>query len=117
MSERRKHSRLAFPATSTLVAGGKRQTTQLVDLSIRGALAEEPAEWALPDGSRCELELRLTDSDIVISMAMEVAYSKEGRVGLHCLSIDLESITHLRRLLELNLGDPQLVERELLQLG
>ncbi|MCH7477244.1 MAG: PilZ domain-containing protein [SAR324 cluster bacterium] len=108
---------MAFPATSTLVAGGKGQTTQLVDLSIRGALVEEPAEWALPNGSRCELELRLTDSDVVISMAMEVAYSKEGRVGLRCLSIDLESITHLRRLLELNLGDPQLVERELLQLG
>jgi len=36
---------------------------------------------------------------------------------LRCLSIDLDSITHLRRLLELNLGDPQLVERELLQLG
>ena len=117
MSERRRHSRLAFPASSTLVAGGKHQATQLVDLSIRGALVEEPAEGALSDGSPCELELRLTDSNVVISMAMEVAYSRDGRVGLRCLSIDLDSITHLRRLLELNLGDPQLVERELLQLG
>jgi hypothetical protein len=29
------------------------------------------------------------------------------------VSIDVDSATHLRRLLELNLGDPSLVEREL----
>jgi hypothetical protein len=38
----------------------------------------------------------------------------EGRhVGLRCESIDLDSITHLRRLVELNSGDPGLLDREL----
>ena len=32
--------------------------------------------------------------------------------GLHCLAIDIDSVTHLRRLVELNLGDPALLERE-----
>jgi hypothetical protein len=32
---------------------------------------------------------------------------------LLCESIDLDSITHLRRLVELNAGDPALLEREL----
>jgi hypothetical protein len=30
-----------------------------------------------------------------------------------CRSIDIESITHLRRLIEVNLGDPAASEREL----
>jgi hypothetical protein len=38
-------------------------------------------------------------------------------VGLHCRHIDIESLAHLRRLIELNLGDPALLERELAALG
>jgi len=34
-------------------------------------------------------------------------------VGIRCESIDLDSISHLRRLVELNLGDPELLNREL----
>ena len=38
----------------------------------------------------------------------------DGRhLGLCCTSIDLDSITHLRRLVELNAGDPAILEREL----
>jgi 7-cyano-7-deazaguanine synthase len=38
----------------------------------------------------------------------------EGRhVGLLCLSMDLASATHLHRLVELNLGAPELLDREL----
>jgi hypothetical protein len=38
----------------------------------------------------------------------------EGRhAGVLCRSIDLESITHLRRLIEVNLGDPAASDREL----
>jgi hypothetical protein len=34
-------------------------------------------------------------------------------IGLACRNIDLDSVTHLRRLVELNLGDVALLEREL----
>ena len=33
--------------------------------------------------------------------------------GLICRNLDIDSATHLRRLVELNLGDPKLLEREL----
>jgi hypothetical protein len=45
--------------------------------------------------------------------AYEVAHVEGEHVGLLCRSIDIESITHLRRLLEINLGDAKLLEREL----
>jgi len=46
-----------------------------------------------------------------------VAHVEGGRVGLRRTHIDIESVTHLRRLVELNLGDPALLERELHELG
>jgi hypothetical protein len=36
--------------------------------------------------------------------------------GLACREIDLDSVTHLRRLVALNLGDETLAEREFAQL-
>ena len=46
-------------------------------------------------------------------MWMQVAQAQELQLGLVCRSIDLDSVTHLRRLLELQLGDPTLLERDL----
>ena len=42
-----------------------------------------------------------------------VAHSARGLIGIACRSIDLDSITVLRRLIELNLGDAALLERDL----
>ena len=46
-------------------------------------------------------------------MAGELAHVEGDHAGVLCRSIDLESITHLRRLIEVNLGDPAASEREL----
>ncbi len=43
--------------------------------------------------------------------------SENGELGLRCEDIDVDSITCLRRLVELNLGEPELLERELSALG
>lgn len=46
-------------------------------------------------------------------MDVQLAHDDHGQLGFVCLHIDLESIEHLRRLIELNLADPQELEREL----
>jgi hypothetical protein len=46
-------------------------------------------------------------------MAGEVVHVEDGRLGLRCTEIDLESITNLRRLVELNLGDEAALHREM----
>jgi hypothetical protein len=50
---------------------------------------------------------------------MEVVLTRtQGELlGFVCRHIDLDSISHLRRLVELNLGDETLLERELAALG
>ena len=41
---------------------------------------------------------------------------EDDKIGLTCINIDVESIAHLRRLVELNLGVPDAAERELHEL-
>lgn len=46
-------------------------------------------------------------------MTVSLAHEKGRQLGFYCEEIDLDSITHLRRLIELNLGSSELLEREL----
>lgn len=117
MNERRRYSRLDFTSQSVLVCQGRKYSTRLIDISMKGALIDIPGEWSGKPGLKGDLEILLTDSNITIIMKVEVAHVDEETLGLRCYTIDLDSMTHLRRLLELNLGDPKLVERELFMLG
>jgi hypothetical protein len=46
-------------------------------------------------------------------MAGEIAHVNGTQLGIRCIEIDLESITNLRRLVELNMGDEETLNREL----
>ena len=86
---------------------------RVLDLSLKGALLELPADSHASAGVPCLLRLPLNESGVHIAMAGEVAHVSGHRAGVLCRSIDLESITHLRRLVEMNMGDPALLERDL----
>lgn len=88
-------------------------SVRVLDLSLQGALIALPADSRLTLGEHCTLKLPLSEAGTHISMSAEVAYLKDQQAGLHCRYIDLDSVTHLRRLLELTLGDPALLERDL----
>ena len=111
-TERRMFWRAAFRAPAQLVVGDEAVAVEVHDLSLKGALAEVPAGWTHPLGQPAELRLSLSE-DIAITMRVSLAYLEGERAGLECLHIDLDSITHLRRLVELNSGDPAQLEREL----
>ena len=123
MTHERRYSRLEFPTTSTITtaaAAGAQPTaveTHLIDISLKGALVERPAGLTAPVGTGLTLSVRIADSPVEIVMETQVAHLTHDRMGLHCTSIDVESMTHLRRLMELNLGDAGLLDRELLALG
>ncbi len=117
MKNRRKYSRLTFQTESALLAGGREYVTTLNDISLKGALVEKPKDWPQDPRLRCTLRIQLLGSQIAFLMEMEVANSDRRGLGLRCISIDVDSVIHLRRLLELNLGDPTLAERELAALG
>jgi len=74
---------------------------------------EAPAGLKPGVGHAYRLEIPLEDSDGKIVMEVAPVHEDGGKMGLTCFSIDMESMTHLRRMLELNLGDPALIEREM----
>lgn len=87
----------------------------MLDLSLKGALLKlHSAEAAgLQTGSPCLLKIHLAGLEQAIAMAGEIGHVQGEHAGLVCRSIDLESITHLRRLIEMNLGDAALLDRDL----
>jgi hypothetical protein len=110
--QRRQYSRILFQAEARVLADDREFDCEVRDLSLKGALLRTRAPELVP-GRECLLELVLdADRRSVIRMAGRVAHVEGERVGLHCEEIDLDSITHLRRLLELNLGDADLLNRE-----
>lgn len=110
--EHRHFSRIRFQTGAHLLIDGREIACEVCDLSLKGALIEAPDPATLPPpGERCLLELQL-DSDARVRMEGDVAHVEGRRLGLVCREIDLDSITHLRRLIELNLGDAALLQRE-----
>lgn len=112
-NERRHHSRIAFHTPARLVLNDKSIDVVVLDISLKGALIELPANESVGQDATGALHVILTEMDDQISMSIRVAHSEGRHAGLLCLAIDIDSVTHLRRLVELNLGDPELLEREL----
>ena len=50
-------------------------------------------------------------------MHIAVVHETDNETGLQCNAIDIDSVTHLRRLVELNLGDSDQLNKELSQLS
>jgi len=111
--ERRLFSRIAFNGQVTIIGEGSRWSSKLLDISLKGVLVGQPDHWAGQLGQHFQLELLLSDGNIVIVMDVVTAHLRDERIGFCCTHIDLDSITHLRRLLELNIADEEQLNREL----
>ncbi len=115
-SERRRFQRIEFDAATELSQGDKTWSVELHDISLKGLLVGRPQRW---DGNPAQPFIATLSLDRETCLRMEVllAHSEESLLGFVCQHIDLDSISHLRRLIELNLGDEALLERELAALG
>lgn len=114
--EKRHFTRIKIDGSTVVHYLENRFPAELIDISLKGALFTKPAEVELPTGSVCEIQINLEGSDVVINMSGHVTHRLETQVGICCDHIDLDSITHLKRLIELNLGEEPLLERELHEL-
>lgn len=114
-TERRNFWRAVFHSPVHLVTHDGKADARLLDISLKGALLETGNAWQGKTGEEYTLSLELAP-DTTINMCTQVMHVEGSHVGLRCTSIDLDSITHLRRLVELNSGDPAILDRELASL-
>lgn len=117
VEDHRRFHRIPFEAEAVIHRGQDRWDTQLLDISLKGALLVCPTDWKGEIGDLLNLELIFEKGALSLNMETTVAHTEGGRLGLHCLHIDLDSMVHLRRLVELNLGDASQLNRELSALG
>lgn len=111
--ERRHFARVSFDAPAELITVDARLKVGVLDLSLKGALLKLSGPERVAMGEPCLLSIRLDGAEQRIVMGAEVAHLDGDRAGLILRSIDIESVTHLRRLIEVNLGEAHLLEREL----
>ncbi len=115
MKERRKFSRINFVADVKVQFKGSAFEAELLDISLRGALlqlkATKPLELGLMED--CGLSFTLTPSAIRLDFNIKLVHLRHNHFGFKFISEDLATITHLRRLLELNLGDDAMITGEL----
>jgi len=113
-NESRHFLRIPFHADVQLHLENEVQTTHLLNISLKGALVktEQPNVKSFK-GKSCSVDLLLGKDGETITMKGKVVHQEGQLMGIECQHIDLDSLTNLRRLMELNTGDDKLLEREL----
>ena len=115
-TERRRFQRIAFDAATELAQGERRWSVALHDVSLKGLLVKRPRDWNGDPDQPFTASIAL-DANTQLQMEVVLTRTRNDLLGFVCRHIDLDSISHLRRLVELNLGDESLLERELAALG
>lgn len=113
MIEKRQFTRVGFDASAHLIHKEQDWPTHLLDISLKGALIEQPDQSDLNLGDKIELNLLLSDEETEIFIQGHVAHKEARHIGIECEQLDVDSASHLRRLIELNTGNASLLEREL----
>ncbi|WP_031435462.1 PilZ domain-containing protein [Methylomarinum vadi] len=114
--ERRRYHRILYTANANLSDGRESYPCKVLDLSLQGCLLRFEEPWTGNTDTLYTLSLQLSDS-IDIKMELRICHASSNEIGCKCEHIDIDSISQLRRLIELNLGDSVLLERDLLALS
>ena len=112
-TERRRFTRINFDAKTELKNATSTFSVALVDVSFNGILVKSDIPLALEIGDQVEATIHLLGDDIAIRTPATLAHRREQEYGFLIENLDIDSLTLLRRLVELNLGDETLLEREL----
>jgi len=112
--KQRRFTRIPFHVPAHLEVKGERLPCSLVNVSLKGALVELSSGAAPAAGSTCTVTIDLDPAGGArIRMDGDVAHQRGNQIGVRCDELDLESVQHLRRILEFNVGDESVVLREL----
>ena len=115
--ERRKYSRVALDLEGTLQSEVQKKNYMVLvhDLSLKGAFVELRNFEADPHffiGQKYQLTVELQATTKIV-MLMTCRHVIGKKLGLECDRIDPESISNLRRLVEMNVGRSDILGREL----
>ena len=116
--EQRHFTRIPFNASATIVSSrtDHKNTAELIDISFKGVLISKPDDWQGTKGEHYTVNLQLAGHEVEINLEVINIHEENNHIGFKTEHMDIDTATHLRRLVELNLGDESLLERELSEL-
>ena len=113
MTERRNFQRVPFATEAEINCNEKKFNGDLLDISLQGALIHGHGTIPLEKGNICELLIHLVDSEITMQFDVDLVHREENKLGFKFIGKDTETMIHLRRLLELNIGSSEAIDKEI----
>lgn len=117
MVERRHFIRILYQTPAKLHQSQVEWLAEVRDLSLQGILLTCPPDWTPTPDKHYTVSFCLHDSEIELTMKTQLVHHDSNYLRMQIHHIDIESASHLRRLVELNVGTDELLHRELEQLA
>ena len=118
--DKRHFARIPFDAKVTLHLKSAEKvidyTGHLLDISLKGILVSTESSNLPPAslvGANGNIEIELSSAEVVLFAEAEVTRCEENHIALKITMMPIETAEHLRKLVQLNLGDEELLQREL----
>ncbi len=112
LQNNRKFYRADFKTHGYILSKGERIPFELINISLKGILVIAEDEQ-LQKGEAYDLRIKLASTDIEIITTSVLVHEDDGKKGFFFREIDIDSMIHLRRLLELNTPNEGEIEKEL----
>ncbi len=113
MSDKRRFSRVKCIEKSVVETGSRAVEVTLLDISLKGALIDHRGELRAEPGDTWKLFFQLDHSDIVMRFQVEAVHCRDNLAGVKFTEMDLDTLIHLRSLMEARTLDPDTVREEL----
>lgn len=91
-------------------------STAMIDVSLKGLLIKLPEDVSLKTEDAVQITIQLSDEQ-EIRLNGRVVHVETDEAGIEWTKMDGDSFAHFRRMIELNLGDPDEIKREIPRLG
>lgn len=112
MIERRQFSRVVYQVPTELSQGPVNVSGSVQDLSLHGLLIQSDGFQQLSHDIPVQVSFTLANSDINIQLEATIVSTINTSMRLRIEHLDIDSISHLKRLIELNVGDDELLYRD-----
>ncbi|WP_438864897.1 PilZ domain-containing protein [Neptunicella sp.] len=109
--DNRRFTRIAFSAPVLLRQGSHSWQSELIDLSLHGVLLSRPIEFEANLDKDFTISFELEGLPNAIILIGKISHINDDAIGIQAELIDIDSISELRRLVELNMGDDALLNR------
>ena len=114
MLDQRRFERIKFDANAHFEFNDQFIQGKLQDISLKGALIRLSHSFdGILDGNLGDLIITLNDDKTRLTFGVTVVYQHGLDIGFECFNMDFQTAEHITKLLSVNLGSEDLLDREL----